>query len=190
MLRFKTADQPHEFEQIHQLNYRTFVEEIPQHQPDPSQRLVDRFHDENTYVICLRDSQLLGMLALRTRRPFSLDAKVPHLDAHLPPSSRICEVRLLAIEPRHRKGRILAGLLRQTWRQTTDWGCDLAIISGTTRQARLYLHLGFIPFGPLVGSPGAYYQPMYATRAALGGVTLRLNGNPTHLVRPAADTAG
>src|SRR5512140_3566592 len=105
-LTFKVASEADEFEQIHRLNYRTFVEEIPQHQPNAARRLVDRFHDENTYVICLRDSQLLGMLALRTRRPFSLDAKIPDLDSHLPPSQRICEVRLLAIEPHHRKGRI------------------------------------------------------------------------------------
>ena len=189
MLMFKIATESHEFEQIHRLNYRTFVEEIPQHHPNAAQRLIDRFHEENTYVICLRDSQLLGMLALRTRRPFSLDAKVPDLDAHLPPSRRVCEVRLLAIEPHHRRGRILAGLLRQVWRQTTEWGCDLAIISGTTRQARLYRHMGFVPFGPLVGAPGAYFQPMYVTRAALERATRRLHVSHADSTRPAADTA-
>lgn len=177
MLTFKIADAPDEFEQIHRLNYRTFVEEIPQHQPNSKKRLVDRFHNENTYVICLRDSRLLGMLALRTQRPFSLDAKVPDLDTYLPPSRHICEVRLLAIESDHRKGRILAGLFRQAWCQAMAWDCDLAIISGTTRQARLYRHLGFVPFGPLVGTPGARYQPMYATRAAIGHATRRLNGD-------------
>ena len=40
-------------------------------------------------------------------------------------------------------------------------GYDLAIISGTTRQEKLYKHLGFIPFGPLVGSDEARFQPMY-----------------------------
>ena len=40
-------------------------------------------------------------------------------------------------------------------------GYDLAVISGTTRQQKLYRHMGFIPFGPLVGTPGALYQPMY-----------------------------
>ena len=189
MLIFNIAAEPHEFEQIHRLNYRTFVEEIPQHSPNASGRLVDRFHDENTYVICLRDSQLLGMLALRTQRPFSLDAKVPDLDTHLPPSRRICEVRLLAIEPHHRKGRILAGLLGEVWRQTTEWGCDMAIISGTTRQARLYRHMGFVPFGPLVGTAGAYYQPMYVTRAVLGQAIRRLHGNHTDSTRPSANTA-
>ena len=51
--RFKIASDPRELEQIHALNYRTFVEEIPQHQPNSDRRLVDRFHDENVYAISL-----------------------------------------------------------------------------------------------------------------------------------------
>jgi hypothetical protein len=43
---------------------------------------------------------------------------------------------------------------------------DLALISGTTRQQRLYRHLGFLPFGPLVGSGEARFQPMYLTLGA------------------------
>ena len=35
------------------------------------------------------------------------------------------------------------------------------MISGTTRQFRIYHHLGFIPFGPLTGVEGAQFQPMY-----------------------------
>jgi hypothetical protein len=30
----------------------------------------------------------------------------------------------------------------------------------------MYRHLGFNPFGPLVGKEGAYYQPMYLTLEA------------------------
>src|SRR5262249_45735763 len=37
------------------------------------------------------------------------------------------------------------------------------VISGTVRQQKLYKHLGFVPFGPLVGSKEAQYQPMYLT---------------------------
>jgi hypothetical protein len=40
------------------------------------------------------------------------------------------------------------------------------LISGTTRQAKLYRHLGFTPFGPLVGKGDILFQPMYMTLAA------------------------
>ena len=83
-LVFKTASEDWEFEQIHRLNYKTFVEEIPQHQRSPSERLVDKFHAENTYLICLCNQKLVGMMAVRGNRPFSLDHKVANLDSHLP----------------------------------------------------------------------------------------------------------
>lgn len=162
-LVFKFAEEDWEFEQIHRLNYRTFVEEIPQHQASPSHRLVDKFHAENTYLICLAGSTLAGMLAVRGNRPFSLDQKVPDLDSHLPAGRTVCEVRLLAVEKRFRGAQVLQGMLALLWQHGIEKGYDLAVISGTTRQFKLYHHLGFVPFGPLVGTGEAQFQPMYVT---------------------------
>jgi aspartate aminotransferase-like enzyme len=165
-VRVKVASEPWEFDEIHRLNYRTFVEEIPQHQANPDGRLVDRFDHENTYIIALDGRRLLGMIAVRGTRPFSLDAKLPDLDAYLPPAQRVCEFRLLAVEPAHRAGRLLQPLIEGLWRHCEACGYDLALISGTTRQTKLYAHLGFVPFGPRVGTPAAEYQPMMLTLAA------------------------
>ncbi len=165
-LVFKFASEDWEFEQIHRLNYRTFVEEIPQHKSSPTHRLVDKFHAENTYLICLDDQKLVGMLAARGNRPFSLDQKVPDLDTHLPKGRTVCEIRLLAIDKSFRGsrgGQILSGLLALLWQHGVERGYDLAIISGTMRQLRLYQHLGFVPFGPVVGTGDAQFQPMYVT---------------------------
>ncbi|MGH8024475.1 MAG: N-acyl amino acid synthase FeeM domain-containing protein, partial [Limisphaerales bacterium] len=165
-LVFKTAVEDWEFEQIHRLNYRTFVEEIPQHHASPSQRLVDKFHAENTYLICLQNKKLVGMLAVRGHRPFSLDQKLPGLDSYLPPGRSICEIRLLAIEKKFRGargGQVLQGILALLWQHGVEKNYDLAIISGTTRQFKLYQHLGFVPFGPMVGGEEAQFQPMYVT---------------------------
>ena len=87
-LVFKTAVEDWEFEAIHRLNYKTFVEEIPQHLASPAQRLVDKFHAENTYLIALSGRKLAGMLAVRGNRPFSLDQKLDQLDSFLPPGRR------------------------------------------------------------------------------------------------------
>ena len=46
-------------------------------------------------------------------------------------------------------------------RHCMDRGYEFAIISGTVLQERFYRRLGFVPFGPRVGTPGALYQPMY-----------------------------
>lgn len=162
-MQFKVASEDWEFEQIHQLNYRTFVEEIPQHQPSTTPRLVDKFHGENTYLVCLADNRLVGMIAARGRRPFSLDQKLPELDAYLPPGRRVCEIRLLSVEKDFRNGQVFRGLTTLMWQYGLEHGYDLAIISGTTRQQKLYRHLGFVPFGPVVGTGEATFQPMYLT---------------------------
>ena len=162
-LRFKIATEEWEIEQIHQLNYRTFVEEIPQHQPAEQPRLVDKFHEENTYLICLASDRVVGMVAARGKRPFSLDQKLPNLDDHLPPGRRPCEVRLLAVEKEFRNSQVFRGLITLMWQYGTERGYNMAIISGTTRQQKLYRHLGFVPFGPLVGKGEAMFQPMFLT---------------------------
>lgn len=159
-LSYKIAAEEDEFEQIHRLNYRTFVEEIPQHAANAEGRLVDRFHEQNCYVIALDQRRLVGMVALRGERPFSLDAKLPDLDAHLPPGRRWCEIRLLAVEPAYRGTAVFARLVRELAREGLRRGYDAALISGTTRQLRLYRHFGFQPFGPLTGAGAAQFQPM------------------------------
>src|SRR5580765_283420 len=162
-LKFRIATEDWEFEAIHRLNYKTFVEEIPQHQASPAQRLVNKFHTENTYLICLSGRKLAGMLAVRGNRPFSLDQKLEQLDSFLPSGRKICEIRLLAVEKKFRGAQVLQGILALLWQHGIERGYDLAIISGTTRQFKLYQHLGFVPFGPMVGSGDAQFQPMYVT---------------------------
>ena len=162
-LRFKVASEESEFEQIFRLNYRTFVEEIPQHPPNPEKRLVDRFHHQNTYLIALDGEELVGMMAVRDKRPFSLDEKLGNIDSYLPPGRSVCEVRLLSVMPSHRNGAVFQGLLKQLFDYGLSRHYNLAVISGTVRQQKLYKHLGFVPFGPLVGSKEAEFQPMYLT---------------------------
>ena len=69
-LQFKIACEDWEFELVHRLNHRTFAEEIPQHPSAASGRLVDRFHDQNEYAVCLSGRELAGMVAIRGIRPF------------------------------------------------------------------------------------------------------------------------
>lgn len=166
-LSYKIANSQTEFEAIHRLNYRTFVEEIPQHQANPDGRLVDKFHAENTYAVCLDGETVVGMLAGRSARPFSLDGKVDDLDGHLPQGSKPVEIRLLAVAPSYRLSVILTHLITLLANHFAEQGCDLAVISGTTRALEMYRRMGFVPFGPLTGAPGAQFQPMYLSAEAV-----------------------
>jgi predicted N-acetyltransferase YhbS len=146
---------PSDFDAIHALNYETFVEEILQHSPNAERRLVGRFHAENTYVVCISDTRLVGMVCGRCQRPFSLDLKLTDLDRWLPAHRKAVEVRLLAVRREWRKTAVFLGLMTFLSRHFMAQGCDLALISGTVRELKLYRHLGFEPFGECVGTAGA-----------------------------------
>ena len=162
---FKTANAASEIQAIHRLNYMTFVEEIPQHIPNSEQVLIDPFDRENTYLIALKGQKLIGMVAVRGNRPFSLDRKLDNLESFLPPHQKLCEIRLLSVEQEHRNGSVFRGLMYELLRYVDEQDYDLAIISGTVRQLKLYRNMGFIPFGPLVGKGEASYQPMYLSKS-------------------------
>lgn len=165
---------PSDMEAIHRLNYQTFVEEIPQHAANADRRLVDRFHDENIYVVCEVADEIVGMVCGRAQRPFSLDQKLGQpVEAWLPPHNRAVEIRLLAVDPAHRATRVLSRLLQTLTAHFAAQGFDLGVLSGTTRQLALYAHMGCVPFAHRVGTAEAEYQPMYleleavAARASL-----------------------
>ncbi len=160
-LNIKIASEPWEFDEIHKLNYQTFVEEIPQHKRNNKKILVDKYHEQNTYIICLKGESLNGMLALRDKRPFSLDIKLGNLSSYLPKYNSILEYRLLTVRKEYRNSEVFAGLLKKAFHISIRGGYDFAVISAATRRMRLYNHLGFEPFGPLVGTAEAPYQPMY-----------------------------
>ena len=172
-LEFKVAELDEEFDQIHRLNYQMFVEEIPQHPPNDERKLIDRFHAENTYVICVQERQVVAMIALRDRRPFSLDSKLKNLESYLPEFNSILEYRLLAVKKEFRNSRIFCGIMLEAFTLAIRNKYDLAVISGSVQQQHLYRNLGFIPFAHRVGSEGAWFQPMYIDVAAAGELKSR-----------------
>ncbi len=165
-LVYKVADTPDEFRQIHELNYRTFVEEVGQHPPNLEHRRIDRFHDENTYLICLAGARLIGMACTRDQRPFSLDLKIDNLNNLLPPHKKPVEIRLLAIDKDARSPQVFLGIMRIVAEACVVADYDLAVVSALKQKSNLYEHLGFKPFGPVVGNPPVLFQPMYMDRGS------------------------
>ncbi|MGM0851330.1 MAG: aminotransferase class V-fold PLP-dependent enzyme [Bacillota bacterium] len=163
-LQYKIASESYEFQQIYALNYQTFVEEIPQHERNPAHKLIDKFHDENTYVIAKDEGEVVGMIAVRANRPFSLDLKLRDLNEYLPAGAVPCEIRLLSVKEAYRSTRVFYQLCERLVSYCLEKGYTMALISGTVRQLKLYKRIGFQPFADLVGEEGAKFQPMYLTR--------------------------
>ncbi len=116
------------------------------------------------------------MVAVRGKRPFSLDYKISNLDFYLQEhGEKVYEIRLLSVEREYRNGRALLGLIRFLHRYLLLNGYELALISATTRELALYKQMGFKPFHTLVGTEAAAFQPMYVTPAmfeesSVGGI--------------------
>ncbi|MFO1443725.1 aminotransferase class V-fold PLP-dependent enzyme [Bacillus sp. Bva_UNVM-123] len=163
----KIARSEKEFTEIAKLNYQTFVEEIPQHETNEQGVRIDPFHAENLYIIVLKNDELIGMIAIRDQRPFSLDRKIGPVENRLPDeakSGKLCEIRLLAVKKEHRNGRVffmLAGALSDYAYQK---GYRAAVISGTVREEKLYRQMGFAEFAHPVGTSDAQFIPMVLTR--------------------------
>jgi predicted N-acetyltransferase YhbS len=157
--RFKMADHDDELEQIHRLNHRTFAEELGQHAAHVDGRLVDKFHDKNSYFVALCGPRVVGMISIHDRPPFSVEDRLPDPFILYQPGSLPAEVRLLAVEPDHRTGPVFAGLvwsaLIHARRRYTA-----VYISGVAERVALYERLGFQPLGPAVTSGKAAFVPM------------------------------
>jgi predicted GNAT family N-acyltransferase len=159
----KLADTEDEFEQIHRLNYRTFVEEIPQYAAqDADGRLVDKFHEKNRYWVALCESRVIGMVSAHDRAPFSVAHRLADPSILEAPGRRPFEVRLLAVEPAHRAGPVMAGLLWAALEFARDRYTDV-YISGLASRVAMYERLGFRALGDGVDSGGATFVPMRAS---------------------------
>ena len=159
----KSPDTEDEFEQIYSLNYKTFVEEIPQHVESENKKLVDPFHEKNNYLIATLKGKIIGMVCFNTQRPFSLDKKKVEIDQYIPQGAKTVEIRLLAVEKEWRKSNIAYKLFKILAKKLIEQGIYMGFISATTRQLELYKKIGFAPFDELVGIDGAFYQPMRIT---------------------------
>ncbi|MDI7740619.1 aminotransferase class V-fold PLP-dependent enzyme [Lysinibacillus fusiformis] len=162
----KLATTEKEFDDIAALNYETFVEEIPQYKPNEKRRKVDRFHKENQYIVVYKETEIIGMIAFRDKRPFSLDEKIGSIEQYLQDSDceRLAEIRLLAVKKAYRTGRVFFRLIQAVYAFAYHQGYSAAVISGTTREQKLYKQMGFEPFAGAVGSEEAKFVPMILTR--------------------------
>jgi len=158
-----------DYDQIHKLNHSIFVEEIPQHEHRQDNRLVDSFHERNTYVIASTGDEIIGMVCYNAVRPFSLDKKLNDLDSYLPEHEKLVEVRLFAVKKEWRKHGVGIGMLKVLIPDLIKQGYDLGVISGTPKEAELYRNIGAVSFGPLVGTAEVPYQPMYFSLSGLKG---------------------
>lgn len=157
---FKQADSDQEFDQIHRLNYRTFVSEIRQYSDPGTDRLIDKFHHKNVYFVGLKRGRVVGMLSAHDQPPFSIAERLPDPSMLQRPGMNVMEVRLLAVEPDERHSSIFFGLVYVMYHYALKKQKTHLLISGVSQRQRLYQRLGFVPIGPALPSGQASFIPM------------------------------
>jgi aspartate aminotransferase-like enzyme/predicted N-acetyltransferase YhbS len=157
---FKRAETSQEFDEIHRLNYRTFVSEVPQHPDTGNGLLVDKFHDKNIYFIAVYEGRVVGMVSAHDQPPFSVTERLSDPSLLQRPGTRLLEVRLLAVEPGRRHSRVLPGLLWGLLEYARASGHTHMVISGLQDRVSLYQHLGFRSIGPAVPEGTVAFVPM------------------------------
>jgi aspartate aminotransferase-like enzyme len=171
---FRWAATEEEFAQIHRLNYRTFVGEVPQY-PDPGTGvLIDKFHHKSRYLIALRDDRVVGMASAHDQPPFSIADRLSDLALIQRPGMRPLEVRLLAIEPAERNTSMFIGMVWALYTHAQTTCHSHILISGVVQRVKLYERLGFVALGPAVVSGRAAFVPMMLTVGKLPERTQRV----------------
>ncbi len=151
---------PPRFDQVHRLNYETFVCEVPQHGDPGTGRLIDKFHYKNTYLIATRGDLVVGMAAVHDSPPFSIADRLIDPELLERPGERPLEVRLLAVRPDYRRGPVFSGLIWAIREHARRFGHTRLLISGLEERVSLYAKLGFRALGPAVPCGRATFVPM------------------------------
>ena len=159
--RFKRAESGAELEQVHRLNDETFVREVAQYDDTGSDRLVDKFHDKNIYLIAMQRRRAGGH-GRRARSAAVLGGGPAGRPDRCSTGwrGRPMEVRLLAVRPGHRRGPVFSGLLWALREYARRHGHACLLISGLEERVPLYAKLGFRALGPAVACGRAAFVPM------------------------------
>jgi predicted N-acetyltransferase YhbS len=158
--QFKFADSDEEYASIRRLNHEVFAAELGQHETQADGLLADRFEEKSRYIVAIHEERVVGMVAIHDQAPYSIEKRLGSpavLDALPGP---LLEVRLLAIEPAHRRGMVIAGLMGRVILHALEAGYPTLLISGISERIEMYRRMGFQALGPAVPDGKAAFVPM------------------------------
>src|SRR5258708_14941596 len=95
----KLAETDQEYLGIRRLNHRTFASELGQHETTADELLADRFEPKRRYIIALRDSEVIGMVAIHDQPALSMAQRLPDASLLDRIAGKKLEIRLLATTP-------------------------------------------------------------------------------------------
>lgn len=155
---------------IAKLIYETYALELGQYTPNESERLTDRLHDTNLYILAYMQDELVGMLSmtLPSTASFSTLKRLPFVPKDIEDNlHKTAEIRLLAVKPAYRGEGVFDHLMKAAIMNCYQQGVERVLISAIENRVPLYQFMGFKPIGKPVLNGTAVYVPMLITRQSL-----------------------
>jgi hypothetical protein len=157
---FKAAETAAELDQVHRLNYETFVCEVAQHSDPGTGRLIDKFHHKNTYLIATLGDAVVGMAAAHDSPPFSIADRLLDPTILERPGERPLEVRLFAVRPGYQHGPVFSGLIWAILQHAQRFKHTRLLVSGLRERVSIYAKIGVRTLGPAVAFGRATFVAM------------------------------
>lgn len=171
-------------ERIYGLRHKVYAEELHQHSPNDTRRLVDALDGENAYILAEVAGELAGFISITPPEApmFSVEKYVSRDQLPFARSHQLFEARLLTVAPRYR-GTIVATLLMYAaLRYVEAHGGTRIIGIGRSEVLPVYRKVGFQTLGREVQSGAVKFELMSATTDQL-----RTRANPSWLARVQRD---
>ncbi len=163
-IQYVQAESAELIEQIHRLNHDVFAVEIRQHAVRADRRLIDKFHDKNSYFVALDNGDVVGLVSTHWTRPFSIEERCPGFGEKIPLDARVAEIRLLAVRRDYRRSGVFWGLVATVAEFLLKAGFEVAVISALSERQSMYERLGFEALGDATSSGEASFVPMFIAR--------------------------
>lgn len=157
---FKDAETAEEFEQIRLLNHRIFAEEVAQHDRTADSRLIDKHESKSHFHIAIHRGQVVGMVCTCSQPPFSIEQRLASPDQLASLPQPLLEIRLLAIDPAHRRRMVFLGVLGRMAARAVQDNYGSLLISAVEDRLDMYSRMGFKPLGPAVPCGSSRFVPM------------------------------
>jgi histidinol-phosphate/aromatic aminotransferase/cobyric acid decarboxylase-like protein/GNAT superfamily N-acetyltransferase len=171
-------------EQIHRMRHRVYATELGQHAENGDERLEDALDEVNDYLVARRDGRVVGFISITppNDRGYSVDKYLPRDELPVPRDTGLYELRLLTVDPAHRRSQTATLLMYAAFRWVSSRGASHVVVLGRTGgTVDLYRKMAFRGTGRRFQSGAVEYElmtaPIEAIRARVAecsGLTLRL----------------
>ena len=173
-------------EQIHRMRHRVYATELGQHAENEYMRLEDALDGINDYLVARRNGRVVGFISITppNDRGYSVDKYLPPAELPVPRDAGLYELRLLTVDPAHRRTQAAMLLMYAGFRWVSSRGASHVLVLGRTgATVDLYGKMAFRGTGRQFTSGAVEYELMTASIEAMRARSAEISGLTTRLRR-------